>query len=76
MAVSLRFTAADLTLDGAVCLRCGCRARAYPRADLTAPDGRDARLGMIGLRPELRRRECGEPAFHDWTIRSNGAVGA
>jgi hypothetical protein len=64
-----RDTVADLALDEAVALRCGCRVRTFSRQDLISLVGRDARLGMIGLRPELRCMECGEPSFEGWAVR-------
>jgi hypothetical protein len=45
------------------------------RSDLIALVGRDARLGMIGLRPELRRGDCGEPGVEGRVVRL-GRVGA
>ncbi|MBX6374525.1 MAG: hypothetical protein IRZ13_09860 [Acetobacteraceae bacterium] len=64
-----RHTVADIALDEAVRLRCACRVRTFTRAELVARVGRDARLGMIGLRPELRCDDCGEPSFEGWTVR-------
>jgi len=65
---SFTFTVGDLALDEAVRLRCDCRARTYRRAELAALVGRDARLHLIGLRPELWCCRCGEPAFYGWVV--------
>jgi hypothetical protein len=61
-------TVADLALDEAVRLRCGCRVRTYGRAELAALVGRDARLHLAGLNRELWCRECGEPPFSGWVV--------
>jgi hypothetical protein len=66
---SLTYTVAELAVDEAVALRCTCRVRTFGRAALVALVGRDARLGTIGLRPELRCQGCGEPSFEGWAVR-------
>ena len=65
---SFTYTVADLALDEQVRLRCDCRVRTYRRSELAAVVGRDARLHLIGLRPELWCRECGEPPFDGCVI--------
>ncbi len=65
---SLAFTVADLASDEDLALRCACRVRRYARSELAALVGRGARLHMIGLRPELRCRDCGEPPFTGWVV--------
>jgi hypothetical protein len=51
-------------------MRRGGRVRAFTRPKLAALVGRDARLHLIGLGPELRYQECGEPPFHGWVTSS------
>jgi hypothetical protein len=56
-----RFTVSDLASDEGLSLRCYCNERFFTRADLMRLVGPDARLHMIGLRSELRCRQCGDP---------------
>jgi hypothetical protein len=56
-----RFTVADLASDEGLVLRCYCMERPLLRADLIRLVGSDARLHMLGLRPELRCGHCGDP---------------
>ena len=60
------YTVANLALDEGVALECSCRVRRYSRAELIALLGADARLHLIGLRPELRCAACGDAAFKGW----------
>ena len=62
------YTVADLALNEQVRLRCDCRVRTYGRSELAAVVGRDARLHMIGLWPELWCPDRGEPPFTGWVI--------
>lgn len=62
------YTVGDLASDEAIRLRCDCRARTYPRAELALLVGRDARLHLIGLRRELWCQDCGEPPFYGWVV--------
>ena len=45
-----------------------CRTRTFPRDELAAAVGRDARLHLIGLHRALWCRVCGEPPFHGWVV--------
>ncbi len=63
---SFTYTVADLARDEGLSLQCSCRVRSYSRAALIALVGADARLHLIGLRPELRCAECGDAAFRGW----------
>jgi hypothetical protein len=65
---SFTYTVDDLAADAAVRLRCDCRARTYPRAELASLVGRGARLHLIGLHRELWCGCCGEPPFHGWVV--------
>jgi hypothetical protein len=56
-----RFTVADLASDEGLLLRCYCAERSMTRTDLIRLVGSDARLHMLGLRPELRCCQCGDP---------------
>ncbi len=56
-----RFTVSDLASDEGLTLRCACGGRTFRRADLIRLVGPDARLHLVGLRSELRCRECGDP---------------
>ena len=66
---ALTFTVADLADDEAVQLPCACRVRTYRREELAALVGRDARLHLVGLNPELWRSECEEVPFHGMVVQ-------
>jgi hypothetical protein len=65
---TLTYTVADLASDDGLALRCDCRVRTFGRAELAALVGCDARLHLIGLKPELWCRRCGEPPFTGWVV--------
>ena len=67
---ALTFTVADLADDEAVQLPCACRIRTFRREELAALIGRDARLHLIGLRPELWWRDCGEVPFNGKVVQA------
>lgn len=69
------YTVADLARDEGLSLQCSCRVRNFSRAALISLVGADARLHLIGLRPELRCVECGDAAFRGWVAMPAAAVG-
>ena len=66
---ALTFTVADLADDEAVQLPCACRVRRYRREELAALVGRDARLYLIGLHPELWCSDCEEVPFRGRVVQ-------
>jgi hypothetical protein len=55
------FTVEHLAQDQALRLPCACSVRTYSRRNLVALVGHDVRPHLIGLRRELRCRDCHEP---------------
>jgi hypothetical protein len=66
-----RFTVADLASDEGLVLHCYCSARSLLRADVIRLVGSDARLHMLGLRPELKCGRCGDPPMIGRIIWTN-----
>ncbi|WP_380070011.1 hypothetical protein [Dankookia sp. GCM10030260] len=63
------FTVDHLARDQALLLPCACRVRTFQRQTLISSVGRDARLHLIGLHPELWCSDCGEPPFVGWVVQ-------